>query len=352
MPSHRHAPRKARKNARKNARIDAFVLRALRLNPEPLEETPMRYRAPKRNPQRNYADDAPEWLRKRAAIAEHQTAAEHARQRSRYNFDAYREAQYHEAEAARLEAELEASKHTRRNPRRRNPDARQISRMRQLADALDSIAVAHAREFDEGELEVREVVGDVLSEAFGGALGPSADWVNATWPMPNGLYLFENDYEGYEVVQRTPGEEEDIIEEVESLRDLDALRRYVHALIHQLGGRPDDPLDLRERRKFEQLILDRYTADDLVEVSPQQARIALLFQETLGRMGAGKYVRAVPGEHVTGPTKKHGKLMVIFEGASELADEVMFSAAWREAEEPRGAGLESYNAWSATVYLL
>ena len=87
---------------RKNARVDAFVLEALRLNPS----TP-------KDP----------WVEKRAVIAGHRMHARAARQQARYDVEAAGVAEYHDAEAERLEAELEAAGHKRpRGARyRKNP---------------------------------------------------------------------------------------------------------------------------------------------------------------------------------------------------------------------------------------
>lgn len=99
---------------RRNARIDAFVLDALdalgfdgpRSNPRRRPPRDPRPRAP-------YHPSADPWVVRRAEIAEHRMHAAAARQQARYDADALETAEYHDAEADRLEAELEA---TRRNP--------------------------------------------------------------------------------------------------------------------------------------------------------------------------------------------------------------------------------------------
>ena len=104
---------------RRNARIDAFVLDALgfdgpRSNP--------RRRAPRDpRPSAPYHPSADPWAVQRAVIAEHLMHAAAARQRARYDADALEVAEYHEAEAERLEAELEASRRPHGPTRRQNP---------------------------------------------------------------------------------------------------------------------------------------------------------------------------------------------------------------------------------------
>lgn len=100
-----------------------------------------------------------------------------------------------------------------------------------LVEELDALA-AHAAlllaEEDE-YVDVQREARPILNRHLGHHLGPSADWVNPTWRLGGDLYLFEDDYGDYEVVSRTPNEdpdEPDVIEEVERLADLDALRRY------------------------------------------------------------------------------------------------------------------------------
>jgi GNAT superfamily N-acetyltransferase len=90
--------------ARKNARIDAHILGLLFPNPE----------AP-----------AKSWEAKRAVIAKHRMHAAAARQQARYDAEAREAVEYHDAEAERLEDELEAAGHLRpRGARyRKNPVA-------------------------------------------------------------------------------------------------------------------------------------------------------------------------------------------------------------------------------------
>jgi len=106
---------------RKNARIDAFVLDALgfdgpRSNPRPRAPRAPRPRAP-------YHPKADPWAVQRAVIAEHLMHAAAARQQARYDADALEVAEYHEAEAERLEDELEASRRPHGPTRRQNPVA-------------------------------------------------------------------------------------------------------------------------------------------------------------------------------------------------------------------------------------
>jgi ribosome assembly protein YihI (activator of Der GTPase) len=101
---------------RRNARIDSFVLDALgfdgpRSNP--------RRRAPRDpRPSAPYNPSADPWAVQRAVIAEHRMHAAAARQQARYDADALEVAEYHDAEAERLEAELAAG---RGRKKRKNP---------------------------------------------------------------------------------------------------------------------------------------------------------------------------------------------------------------------------------------
>jgi predicted SprT family Zn-dependent metalloprotease len=101
---------------RKNARIDAFVLDALGFDGP--RENPRR-RAPRApRPSAPYHPSADPWAVQRAVIAEHRMHAAAARQQARYDADALETAEYHDAEAERLEAELAAG---RGRKKRKNP---------------------------------------------------------------------------------------------------------------------------------------------------------------------------------------------------------------------------------------
>lgn len=94
-------------------------------------------------------------------------------------------------------------------------------RLAQLLDAHPPI--------DPEEQSVHEVLRPILSRALGRSLGPSSDWVNPTWHVGGGLYLFESDFPdgSYELLRvRADGE----IEEVATLSDVDDLRAWAHGL--------------------------------------------------------------------------------------------------------------------------
>jgi hypothetical protein len=113
-----------------------------------------------------------------------------------------------------------------RHPRRNAAPTRAST----LADDLDALAARVALLEEEGEhFDRYDLIRPILKRHLGYALGPSADWINPTWSLGGGLYLFEGDYDDYDVVSRMPADdpdEPDVIEEVERLVDLDALRRY------------------------------------------------------------------------------------------------------------------------------
>ena len=111
-------------------------------------------------------------------------------------------------------------------------------------------------------------------------------------------------------------------------------------------------LSPEELSAFESMILRQYySIKSFPNVTPREARLALLFREAL-RDRTGDYgwqaVKAVPAEHVSG-TLPPGTLALIFEDVSQDADEIQFSAGWREIEQVTGASLQSYNSWSAYV---
>lgn len=112
-------------------------------------------------------------------------------------------------------------------------------------------------------------------------------------------------------------------------------------------------LSPEELAAFESMILRRYdySIQSFPNVTPREARLALLFREAL-RDQVGDYgwraVKAVPAEHVSG-TLPFGTLALIFEDVSQDADAVQFSDGWREIEQVTGASLQSYNSWSAYV---
>jgi hypothetical protein len=76
------------------------------------------------------------WINQRAVIAKHRAHAAAARQQARYDVDALETAAYHDAEAERLEAELEAAGHKRpRGARyRKNPSERGALLVSELPD--------------------------------------------------------------------------------------------------------------------------------------------------------------------------------------------------------------------------
>ena len=107
--------------------------------------------------------------------------------------------------------------------RRRNPAPT-------LSEELDALA-AHVELLDEDDrydFDVRGKVRPILTRHLGRPVGPSSDWVNTTWHIDGDLYLFEDDYDSYEVLRRPDeySDESDVIEEVKHLPDFDALRRY------------------------------------------------------------------------------------------------------------------------------
>lgn len=111
-----------------------------------------------------------------------------------------------------------------RHPRhlRRNPQDALIAAIDKVIEAVENDEI----DFDYG---IHEELHPALYRAFGGAVGPSADWVNQTWRLGGNLFLFEEDEDGaYTVLRRTSGpDEDDQIEEVEILPDLQALREYL-----------------------------------------------------------------------------------------------------------------------------
>lgn len=115
---------------RKNARIDAFVLDALGFDGP--RENPRR-RAPR--PSAPYHPSADPWIVQRALIAEHQMHAAAARQRARYDVEALETAEYHDAEAERLEAELDAAgRGVIGRKKRKNPSERGALLAEELPD--------------------------------------------------------------------------------------------------------------------------------------------------------------------------------------------------------------------------
>lgn len=90
------------------------------------------------------------WINQRAVIAKHRAHAAAARQQARYDPEALETAAYHDAEAERLEAELEAAGHLRpRGARyRRNADLGPLGQ--QLTDRMDALfadfSAPHAHE--------------------------------------------------------------------------------------------------------------------------------------------------------------------------------------------------------------
>lgn len=110
--------------------------------------------------------------------------------------------------------------------RRRNPAPT-------LSEELDALA-AHVELLDEDDrydFDVRGKARPILTRHLGRPVGPSSDWVNTTWHIDGDLYLFEDDYDSYEVLRRSDedSDEPDAIEEVKHLPDFDALRRYFRA---------------------------------------------------------------------------------------------------------------------------
>ena len=116
----------SRRPPRKNARVDSFVLEALG------------FEGARANP-------VDPWLATRAKIAEHQMHADAARQRARYEPEALEDAEYHDAEAERLEVELEAAGHRRpRYPVSRPPPSRRRNPLPYAATVDDWIEIEDA----------------------------------------------------------------------------------------------------------------------------------------------------------------------------------------------------------------
>lgn len=126
--------------------------------------------------------------------------------------------------------------HFRRNPQ----DA--------LIDAIDKVIEAVENEEIDPDYGIHEELHPALYRAFGGAVGPSADWVNYTWRLGGNLYLFEEDVDGeYAVVRRVPADdpdESDQIEDVEILPDLDALRAYLSRRANPSRRPPPPPSNM------------------------------------------------------------------------------------------------------------
>ena len=128
----------------------------------------------------------------------------------------------------------------RRHPShfRRNPQDALIDAIDKVIEAVDNDEI----DFDYG---IHEELHPALYRAFGGAVGPSADWVNYTWRLGGNLYLFEEDVDGeYAVVRRVPADdpdESDQIEDVESLPDLYALREYLSRRANPSRRAPPPP---------------------------------------------------------------------------------------------------------------
>jgi len=110
-----------------------------------------------------------------------------------------------------------------RYPRRNPQDA--------LIDAIDKVIEDVENDEIDPDYGIHEELHPALYRAFGGAVGPSADWVNYTWRLGGNLFLFEEDVDGeYAVVRRVPADdpdESDQLEDVEILPDLYALREYL-----------------------------------------------------------------------------------------------------------------------------
>jgi len=124
-----------------------------------------------------------------------------------------------------------------RHPRR-NPQDALIAAIDEAIEAVDNDEI----DFDYG---IHEELHPALYRAFGGAVGPSADWVNYTWRLGGNLFLFEEDVDGeYAVVRRVPADdpdESDQIEDVESLPDLYALREYLSRRANPSRRAPPPP---------------------------------------------------------------------------------------------------------------
>jgi hypothetical protein len=96
--------------ARKNARVDSHILDLFfegRLNPAPKAAA--------------HTLTQQDWLDIRARIGTHRLHAAAARQQARYDVEALETAEYHEAEAERLETELDEAGRGRVGRRRKNP---------------------------------------------------------------------------------------------------------------------------------------------------------------------------------------------------------------------------------------
>lgn len=106
--------------------------------------------------------------------------------------------------------------------RRQNPSKKPEADLPSALRALDA-RIANMDENEQAYTSIHKLVRPTLSRHLGGALGPSADWLNTTWSLGDDLFLTESDStDGYTVL-RMEGDE---IEEVRTLADVAALARY------------------------------------------------------------------------------------------------------------------------------
>lgn len=181
---------------------------------------------------------------------------------------------------------------------------------------------------DDDAINVHDTAWPVINKHLGPA-DTSGMW--ARWKLNDeGFYLQEGDEDQvYEIIEEFD-DESHITDKV--LSSIDDLRKYF-----QSGVPLADPTSA-----FRELLVEGVTLRDLGEVTHGQMRLALAFREAVGPMvGVEAMMR--------GPQRR---VMLVFDGGAEIADDVMFGEAWAAVEREFGDGawLESYNNWSATVW--
>jgi hypothetical protein len=149
-----------------------------------------------------------------------------------------------------------------------------------LVEELDALAARVADLEAEGEfVDLYDKARPILNRHLGRHLGPSADWLNPTWRLGGDLYLFEGDDNDYTVLSRTPNEdpdEPDVIEEVEALRSLDALRRYFRA-----RKNPVDVVDFPDELKD---LVDGYKNEFVADVTGPWADYDVVVDQYVARI--------------------------------------------------------------------